>query len=240
MGRVSYVLHHMLLVFLLAFGLASTANPLRAADVTFLINTNAKATTVYLRTNAAHLGSVFGLDPRSLWSPEEALDYGRLKTRLDAKAPDLWPLLGITVPGNTEVAPMGVVMHPAAQPVPFDTPFAASVAAAVCVTPSAPVAPQEALDFYAAFVLRGSGQGDLVLTMAETASAPVTVQITEFAGGERIGSRETLVSPGAQVLLRSAERPPFPGVPLPSVLSALALVFLAGWAWRRGRTPQAS
>ncbi|WP_424973193.1 hypothetical protein [Dinoroseobacter sp. S76] len=229
----------MLLVLWLACGLTLAASPSRAADVTILINTNTKATTVYLRTSAAQVGPVFGLDPGSLWSAEEALDYGQLKARLDARAPELWPQLGIAAPGTPEVAPMGVVMHPAAQPVPFDTPFAASIAAAVCVTPTAPVAPLEALDLYAGFVLRGAGQGDLVWTMAETASAPVTVQITEFASGEPIGTREILVRPGAQLLLRSAEGPPSSGVPLPSALSALALMVLACWAWHRRRAPRA-
>lgn len=217
----------------LAGAIALAAPPLRAADVTFLVNENASATTVYLRTNATHLGPVLGLDPDLLWSEDEGLDYGTLKLRLDARAAELWPQLGITLPDRATVAPMGLVMHPSAQPVPFDTPFAASIAAAVCVTPTEPVAPRDALELYAGFVLRGAGEGDLLWTMAEGSSAPVTVQITQFAAGERVSARQIVVTPGEPVALRGQDSTSPGGPFLTALFSAFALAVLCLWAWRR-------
>ncbi len=216
----------------LACALTLATLPLRAADVTFIVNENRMATTVYLRINAVLLEPVFGMPPDHLWSETEALDYAALKARLDARAPELWPQLGIeTGQGAVPATPMGMVMHPRARPVPFDTPLAASIAAAVCVTPTEPVAARPALDLYAGFVLRGEGVSDLHWALDAEAPAPVTVRIDRFDAGKPLGAQELVLAPGQQVALTEAapEDPPL----WPWGLGAGALALSLGWWIRR-------
>lgn len=191
-----------LVAALLICGLAS--GPLRAADLTLIVDRTADSINLFFGLGADDIGPVFGVAPIPILRDEAGLlrlqDFQTEGSFTDADR--LLARSTFTVDGDpADFQAMSMMVHPRDLPVPFSTPIEGHIAMSVCgVPPTFADASDAEVQLYAGFnAYPVKGLERLEITLGGTDG--VTLTVLEYHNGELL-RRDTLpLSPGGRVTL---------------------------------------
>jgi hypothetical protein len=121
------------------------------------------------------------------------------------------------------------LLHAGKSPLPFETPFQASISTAVCSTPTAMIAPIDQLRLYAGLRADiGLNRSDVTLRWPSSGFTGTEVSVQVFERGTLIESFDATISPGGTLPLSLTEPPNARKATLVFVALALLLAGAGG------------
>lgn len=172
----------------------------RASDLTVIVDVSEDGAAYYMSLPATEIENVLGTDPDLLFSNEGSVPiddfrlngsfelgddvFGRIEGRVD----------GEHAPFET----MSMMVHPLADPAPFQTPWDAVTATAVCIVDykEDQLTPGWLQLYYGSYAHRVDGTSGLQLTFPQTGRDAVDVTLHLYQDGTYVGREKAVLEDG--------------------------------------------
>lgn len=199
-------------VFLSALVTASSVGSLAVAreqmtleQMTLVIDRSDTYVEVFLSLKAQALDAVFTLPPSALADDTGAVIFDSIREDGSFDIGDeMFARVSARIGAESaEFEAMSLMLHPLEAPLRLDTPLDGLIAIEVCTVPAEELpGTLHDLQAYAGFIAyTDNTHGALRLDLPKTGRGDLEVEIRDFSGGERVGTRTVVVTDGGSILM---------------------------------------
>lgn len=178
-------------------------------DLRLILDRQDSSLEVFANIPAAQLPSVFGLSAKGLAAADGRVSYGAFReTGTYDFGKDMSARVGLSsADGPSELDAMAVMVHPVDLKVPYQTPFDAVLAMAICNVEDPPVPPLvEELQLYSGFVaypFDGKNGGQITLPLSHA----IEVELTTYVDSAFHSTQTLILEPGDAITLPAVSDP---------------------------------
>lgn len=194
-------------LFLWAFLNASSFGSLAVAreQMIIVIDRSETYVEVFLSLQARALEEVFSLPPSALIDDSGTVVFDSIRENGSFDIGDeMFRDIAARIGAETvRFEAMSLMLHPLDAPLRLDTPLDGLIAIEVCSVPAEELpGTLNDLQAFAGFIAyTDNPEGALVLGLPKTGRGDVEVEIRDFSGGKRVGTRTAVVTDGGSILM---------------------------------------
>ncbi|MEM6483139.1 MAG: hypothetical protein AAF681_14945 [Pseudomonadota bacterium] len=172
----------------------------RAFDLTVIMNVSDDGAAYYMSLPATEIESVLGTDPDLLFSNKGSvpIDDFRLNGSFELGDDVFGRIEGHVGGERASFETMSMMVHPTNDPAPFQTPWDAVTATAVCIVDyeEDQLTPEYLQLYYGSYAHRVDGTSGLELSFPQTGREAVDVTLHLYQEGTYIGREKTVLEDG--------------------------------------------